>query len=296
MSYRELFVSPSPVFGGSQRAYEEADYVILGAPLDVTSTYRSGTRFAPLAIREASLNIETYSFRAGIDMEDLKLHDLGDAHVVGDVDETLRRLELVAKDILNSDKMPVAIGGEHTITLGMMRSVGENVAVVSFDAHLDLRNEYMGRSLSHTTFMRRLHEQIKPERIVEIGTRALCREELDYAKKSGINFLTTQQIRREDTEKTIKKINNFLSDSERIYLTIDMDVLDPAFAPAVQNPEPEGLHMDTFLDLLCKVCDSRVVASDLVEVAPHYDQGITAIQAAKTIFEILCHIEKAKKS
>jgi agmatinase len=296
MSYRELFVSPSPVFSGSQRAYEEADYVILGVPLDVTSTYRSGARFAPLAIREASLNIETYSFRAGIDIEDLKLHDLGDIHVAGDVDETLRRLELVAKDVLSSHKMPVAIGGEHTITLGMMGGFGGNVAVVSFDAHLDLRNEYMGRSLSHTTFMRRLDEQVKPMKILEVGTRAVCREELDYAKRAGIGFLTAQQIRKDGSEKTVKKINESLAGHERIYLTIDMDVLDPAFAPAVQNPEPEGLHMDAFLDILCKVCDSRVVAFDLVEVAPHYDRGITAIHAAKIMFEVLCHIEKAKKS
>ena len=295
MSYRELFVSPSPVFSGSQSAYEEADYVIFGVPFDITSTYRSGARFAPLAIREASLNIETYSFRAGIDIEDLKLHDLGDVHVAGDVDEILRRLELVTKDVLSSDKMPVAIGGEHTITLGMMRGVGGNIAVVSFDAHLDLRNEYMGRSLSHTTFMRRLNEQIKPMKILEIGTRAVCKEELDYAKKVGIEFLAVQQIRKDGTEKTIKKINKLLNDSEKIYLTIDMDVLDPAFAPAVQNPEPEGLHMDVFLDILCKLCNSRVVAFDLVEVAPQYDQGITAIQAAKTIFEALCHIEKARR-
>ncbi len=296
MSYRELFVSPSPVFSGSQRTYEEADYVILGVPLDVTSTYRSGARFAPLAIREASLNIETYSFRAGIDVENLKLHDLGDVHVAGDVDETLRRVELVTKDVLNSDKMPVAIGGEHTITLGMIRGFSGKVAVVSFDAHLDLRNEYMGRSLSHTTFMRRLDEQVKPTKILEIGTRAVCKEELDYAKKANVEFLTVQQMRKDGIKKTSKKINELLSDSKKIYITIDMDALDPAFAPAVQNPEPEGLHMDVFLDILCNLCDSRVVAFDLVEVAPHYDQGITAIQAARTIFEVLCHIEKARKS
>ncbi len=295
MSYRELFVSPSPVFSGSQRTYEEADYVILGVPLDVTSTYRSGARFAPLAIREASLNIETYSFRAGIDVENLKLHDLGDVHVAGDVDETLRRVELVTKDVLNSDKMPVAIGGEHTITLGMIRGFSGKVAVVSFDAHLDLRNEYMGRSLSHTTFMRRLDEQVKPTKILEIGTRAVCKEELDYAKKANVEFLTVQQMRKDGIKKTSKKINELLSDSKKIYITIDMDALDPAFAPAVQNPEPEGLHMDVFLDILCNLCDSRVVAFDLVEVAPHYDQGITAIQAARTIFEVLCHIEKTRE-
>jgi len=295
VSYHELFVSPSPAFSGIQRTFEEAEYVILGAPLDLTSTYRSGSRFGPLAIREASLNIETYSFRTGIDLEDLKIHDLGDLHVTGEVDETLKRLELVTKDLLKTKKMPVIIGGEHTITLGVVRGVGEKVALVSFDAHLDLRNEYMGRTLSHTTFMRRISEQIAPKKILEIGTRAACKEELDYAKNSNIQFLTVQQIRRDGIERTTKKIETFLADYEKFYLTIDMDVLDPAFVPAVQNPEPDGLDMHVFLDLLGRVCAHRVVAFDLVEVAPHYDNGVTAIQAAKTIFEALCQVEKARK-
>ncbi|KPV62236.1 MAG: agmatinase [Candidatus Bathyarchaeota archaeon BA2] len=295
MSYHELFVSPSPVFSGVQKTFEEAEYVIFGAPLDVTSTYRSGSRFAPLTIRETSLNIETYSFRAGIDVEDLKIHDLGDLHVTSEVDETLKRLELVTKDILGTKKMPVVIGGEHTITLGIMRGISKKVALVSFDAHLDMRSEYMGRTVSQTTFMRRISEQINPEKILEIGTRAVCKEELDYAKKSNIQFLTVQQIRKDGVEKTNKKIEKLLADYEKFHLTIDMDVLDPAFAPAVQNPEPDGLDMHMFLDILCQVCDQRIVAFDLVEVAPHYDNGITAVHAAKTIFEALCQVEKTRK-
>jgi agmatinase len=296
MSYCELFVSPSLVFSGTQRTFEEAKYVVLGAPLDVTSTYRSGARFAPLAIREASLNIETYSFRTGIDVEDLRIHDLGDLHASGEVDGTLKRLELVTKDLLEAKKMPVVLGGEHTITLGAMRSIGENVALVSFDAHLDLRNEYMDLTTSHTTFMRRIDEQINPHKILEIGTRAVCKEELDYAAKSDIEFLTVQQIRRDGFQKTTEKIDALLADCERIYITVDMDILDPAFAPAVQNPEPDGLDMPLFLDLLGIVCNDRVVAFDLVEVAPHYDKGMTAVQAAKTAFEILCLIEKMQNS
>lgn len=295
MSYYELFVSPSLVFSGIHTKFQEAEYVFLGVPFDFTSTYRSGARFAPTAIREASLNIETYSFRTGIDIEDLKIHDLGDLHVSGKVDETLKRLKSVAKDILEVNKTPVVIGGEHTITLGVMQIMEKNVAIVSFDAHLDLRNEYMGRVISHTTFMRRIKEQVNPKKILEIGTRAVCREELDYAQKSNIEFLTVQKIRKEGVPNTVRTIRNILSDCEKIYLTIDMDVLDPAFAPAVQNPEPNGLSMHTFLDILCKVCDKQVIAFDLVEVTPHYDQGITAVEAAKTIFEVLCHIEKARK-
>jgi agmatinase len=292
MSYRELFVSPSVVFGGFQRSFDEADYVILGVPLDATSTFRAGCRFAPSAIRQASLNLETYSFRAGIDAEDLMVHDLGDFHVTGKVDENLSQLELVVKEILEARKLPVLLGGEHTITLGATRGISENIAVVSLDAHLDMRNEYLGLTTSHTTFMRRIYEQVKPKKILEIGTRAACKEELDFAKNQRIQFLTVQQIMEDGLKKAIQKIGNILSNLNKIYLTIDMDVLDPAFAPAVQNPEPDGLDMHTLLDLLYEVCKRSIVAFDLVEVTPHYDAGTTAIQAAKIILEVLCYIEK----
>lgn len=296
MSYRELFVSQSPVFSGCQRTYEEADYVILGVPFDFTSTFRTGARFGPIAIREASQNIETYSFRSNIDIENLKIHDLGDLHITADTNETLKRLELTVKDILDARKTPIIVGGEHTITLGIMRAIGKNATVLDFDAHMDLRNEYLEQKVSHTTFMRRICEQVHPEKILEVGTRATCKEELNYAKKSNIQFFTTQQIRKDGVEETVKKIKKSLAHVRKVHLTIDMDVLDPAFAPAVQNPEPDGLCMRTFLDVLCGVCDNRVVAFDIVEVALHYDAGITAIQAAKTIFEVLCQIEKTRRN
>jgi len=165
MNHRELFVSQSNVFSGFQKPFEKADYIILGVPFDVTSTYRTGARFAPNAIRQASLNIETYSFRTGIDVEDLKLHDLGDLHVLTDTEKTLERVSLVIKDILKTRKTPITIGGEHTITLGVMKGFGNKVsqtAIISFDAHLDLRDEFMGLKLSHTTFMRRINEEVKP--------------------------------------------------------------------------------------------------------------------------------------
>ncbi len=296
MGYYELFVSPPLVFGGVQTKLEDAEFVVLGVPFDFTSTYRSGARFAPTAIREASLNIETYSFRTGIDLEDLKIHDLGDLHVFAKVDETLKRLKSVGKDLLNANKTPVIIGGEHTLTLGMMQAEEKNVTIVSFDAHLDLRNEYMGRTISHATFMRRIREQVNPDEILEIGTRAVCREELDFASNSNIQFLTVQKIREDGIPNTTKTVRNILRDCEKIYLTIDIDVLDPAFAPAAQNPEPDGLSMHEFLDILCGVCNERIVTLDLVEVSPHYDQGITAVAAARIIFEALCHIKEARKS
>jgi agmatinase len=294
MGYREILVSQSNVFSGFQKPFEKADYIILGVPFDATSTYRTGARFGPNAIREASLNIETYSFRAEVDVEDLQLHDLGDLHVSADANETLKRLGLVVKEILGAEKKPVAVGGEHTITFGAVKGLGmkaKKTAVVSFDAHLDLRDEFMGLKLSHTTFMRRINEEAKPAKIIEVGTRAVCKEELKYAEKADIKFFTTQQIRKEGSGQIVKLLKKELAETEKVYLSIDMDVLDPAYAPAVQNPEPEGIETHTLLDILCALCDNRVVGFDVVEVAPNYDFGASAVQAAKVVFEVLCSLK-----
>jgi agmatinase len=298
MSNRELYVSQSNVFGGVQRPFEKAKYVVLGVPFDVTSSYRTGARFAPNAVRQASLNIETYSFRSGVDVEDLALHDLGDLHASTSPKRTVDMLKLVVADVLAAKKTPAVIGGEHTITFGVMKGLGDKAkktALVSFDAHLDLRKEFMGLTLSHTTFMRVINEEVKPAKIIEVGTRAVCKEELGYADGSGITFFTAQQTRKEGSAQITQQLKEELEPYESVYLTVDMDVLDPAFAPAVQNPEPEGLDTHTLLDIACGLCDRRVVGFDVVEIAPVYDQGISAVAAAKVIFQMLCQLERARK-
>jgi len=153
----------------------------------------------------------------------------------------------------------------------------------------------MGLTLSHTTFMRIVNEEVKPARIIEVGTRAVCKEELAYADGSGIDFFTAQQIREKGAKKTVQILKEELEPYEYVYLTVDMDVLDPAFAPAVQNPEPEGLPTHTLLDIICGLCDRRVTGFDVVEVSPVYDQGISAVTAAKVIFQMLCQLERARK-
>ena len=188
MSYLELFTSQTNVFSGMQKTFEEAKYVVFGVPFDATSSYRSGARFGPNAIRQASLNIETYSFRSGIDVEDLAIYDAGDLHVSPDAAKTVDMIRLVVEDILSAGKIPVTIGGEHTITFGVTKAFNAKAArtaMVSFDAHLDLRCEFLGSTLSHTTFMQLISEEVKPAKIIEIGTRSVCKEELAYAKKSG---------------------------------------------------------------------------------------------------------------
>ncbi len=298
MSNFELFVSQSNFFGGMQRPLRKADYVVFGVPFDVTSSYRTGARFAPTAIRQASLNIEAFSFRSEVDFEDLLVHDLGDMHVSTAPSKTLNALKLVVGDIVDMKKLPVALGGEHTITLGMMKGLSAKAgktAVVSFDAHLDLREEFMELKLSHTTFMRLVNEEVKPAKIIEVGTRAVCKEELAYAEEAGIEFFTSQQVRQEGAARITQLLKEKLAAYEIVYLSVDMDVLDPAYAPAVQNPEPEGIETHTLLDILCALCDKRVVGLDVVEVAPNYDQGVSAVQAAKVVFEALCALEKSRK-
>ncbi|UCE96462.1 MAG: agmatinase [Candidatus Bathyarchaeota archaeon] len=297
MSYFDLYVSHPVVFSGCQESFEHADYVVVGVPFDLTSTYRTGARAAPLAIREASLNIETYSFRSNLDIEGLKIHDLGDLHISNNVEVTLERLVNTVKDLLKAKKKPILIGGEHTITLGAVCGLGgKDTSIISFDAHLDLRNKYMDFDVCHTTFMRRLNEQAKPKKIIEVGTRAVCKEELAYAKKAGIQYFTMEQIRKLGLKTASKAIRKSVENCGRTYLTIDMDVLDPSFAPAVQNPEPEGLSTSDLLDLVLDLCDGRTIGLDIVEVAPLYDNGITAILAARILFEALCRIEKAQNS
>lgn len=299
MSHIELFTSQPNIFSGFHKPFEEAKYVVFGVPFDATSSYRTGARFMPTAVRQASLNIETYSFRAGGDMEELALHDAGDLDVSLDPKKTVDMLRLVVEDIVASGKMPVAIGGEHTITLGIMKGLGvkaKKTAVVSFDAHLDLRKEFMGLKLSHTTFMRLISEEVQPAKIIEVGTRSVCQEELKYAKKAGIEFFSTQQIKKAGIQRIIEQLKQKLEPYENIYLTVDMDVVDPAFVPAVQNPEADGITTGDLLDMVCALCDKRVVGFDVLEIAPVYDQGISAVAAAKVMFEMLCHLEKAQKT
>ncbi len=299
MGYHELFVSQSNVFAGTQTPFEKADYVIMGVPFDSTSTYRRGARFGPGAIRRASLNMETFSFRTGMDIETLKIHDLGDLHVSMDTNITLQRLELVVKDLLKSQKKPVIMGGEHTITFGIfkgLRHMKSRMGIVSFDAHLDLRNDFLDLQLSHTTFMRRISEEARPVRMIEVGTRAVCREELEYAKNAGIAFFTSHQIRNEGPEQIADHLRDELSTCDNVYFSVDMDVFDPAYAPAVQCPEPEGLEPHTLLEILCSISDNRMVGFDIVEIAPQHENSISAVLAAKCIFELLCSIENNVKN
>lgn len=281
-------------FSGYSKQIEGARYVVVGVPYDYTSTFRAGSRFAPRAIREASLNIETYSLETEIDVESIPLHDTGDLHVVDDASETLRRLQKVTEDILSAKKTPVCIGGEHTITLGAVRSLPKNVGVVSFDAHGDLRDEYGGGKLSHATVLRRITEIVGTDGVFVCGIRAVCKEEVEFIKQAKIGSMTPSDIRKIGVSNAQIRLKSFLERFQHTYLTIDADVLDPAYCPGVANPEFNGLTPSELLPLVATVAEQRLIGFDLVEVCPIYDTGNAAVAAARLIFETLAHAEKSK--
>jgi len=285
-------VSHYNLFSGCFVPYEAARFVVVGVPFDDTSTYRAGSRFGPQAIREASINIESFCERSSIDIDDVPITDLGDVHVAESLLETIKRIAGIAEDVYKHNKVLVLLGGEHAITLGGVEPLIPDVTLVYFDAHMDLRDEMFGARLSHATVLRRLVEKLGADRVVGVGTRAYCKEELIFAIKSRVRFLYAREIRSKGIEWAKQQLAEFLSSARRIYVSIDIDVLDPAYAPAAANPEPEGLTPSQLYDLLTAIPGDRVWGIDLTEVSPHYDRGVTAIVAARSLFEIIAHVYK----
>jgi agmatinase len=290
----DFHVSQSTQFSGFSKPLTEARYVVVGVPYDHTSTYRAGSRFAPRAIRDASLNIETFSLRTGIDIEHVPIYDAGDLHVLDDPSKTLSRLEAVTKEILTAQKTPVLMGGEHTITLGAVRSLPSSVGVISFDAHGDLRNEYGGGPISHATVLRRITEKVGTDGVLIVGVRALCKEEVDFINQHKIQKFTPWEIRAEGIPKTAQRIEAFAKKFDHIYLTIDIDALDPAFAPGTGTPEFNGLAPDELILLAMSAASSHMIGFDLVEVCPSCDSGITSAAAARIMFEVIAQAEKSR--
>jgi len=287
LSKAKLYLSPRPAFTGVSGAFEGSRYVFFGVPYDRSSTYKAGSRFGPGAIRDVSANLELYSIRSDIDLEKIPVHDMGDLDTVEDVHETLKRISSVWSELVAGGKIPIMAGGEHTITKAAVDALPSDLGLVSFDAHLDLRDEYLGEKVMHATFMRRVSERISPAHIMEVGIRAFSKPELDFCKRSGLEVITPLELRKSSLEKTAQRIRAFLSKFAHAYVTVDIDVLDPAFAPGVGNPEPDGLTTDELLTLVQAAMSRNIIGLDAVEVSPERDSGQTAAACAKVIFEAI---------
>ncbi|PJB21092.1 MAG: agmatinase [Euryarchaeota archaeon CG_4_9_14_3_um_filter_38_12] len=266
-------------FADANSSFNDAKFVIFGVPFDSTSSFRSGSRFAPNRIREASYNFETYLMEQDVDLIDIPFHDAGNLDEYGNVDEMTGAVEDAVKKIL--PKFPILIGGEHSLTIGAVKTL-KNVSVVFIDAHLDFREEYLGIKNSHACVSRRVSEIVGIENVFSIGVRSFSREEKNDAEKLGLKYVSSFDVKEKGIEKSIRNLNL----KKKIYLSLDMDGVDPAFAPGVGNPEPFGL---TPLDVVkcIKILSDRLVGFDVAEVCPPYDNGNTSLLGARIIRDLI---------
>jgi len=262
----------------------DARFVMIGVPLDCTGSFRRGTAYGPGKIREVSINIEEYSPFWDRELKPEDFHDAGDMMLPpGNLVEWQARIERVTSSLLTEDKFPLFIGGEHLITYPIIKRFAQtfpDLAILHFDAHADLRDKYEGETLSHATVLRRVCETVSSQNLYQIGIRSGCREEFAFARENTHLYLNHILA---PTKEVITLVGN-----RPVYITLDIDVVDPAFAPGTGTPEPGGCTALELLTAVCELVDLNVVGFDLVEVAPNHDLGErTALLAAKVIREFI---------
>ncbi len=275
-------------FTGCDCEYKDATIVIFGAPFDSTTSYRPGARFASKTMRFESVGLETYSPYLDRDLYDINVFDGGDLELCfGSPQKALEDIENFTKKILNDGKLPLMIGGEHLVTLGAVRAVFEkypDLNIIHFDAHADLRQEYLGAALSHATVIKRCYDMVGDNKIFQFGIRSGIKTEFEFAKshtymnKFNLNTLS-------DTLATLER--------KPVYFTLDLDILDPSVFPGTGTPEPGGISFAELLGGIQKVSKLNIVGCDMNELSPIYDQsGASTIVACKVLRELILSLNK----
>jgi len=262
--------------------FEKSDTVLIGIPFDNTCSLRPGSRFAPQAIRTCSIGIESYSPYLKNDLEDISFYDAGDLDLpFGNTQKVMDIIQNAAKEVLSCKKRLVVAGGEHLITFPIIKEyvkVYPDIAVIQFDAHADLREEYLGEKLSHACVMRRISEIVGLENIIQVGIRSGTKEEFNIMKENN-----TLVKNLSDFKILLNKLGN-----RPVFLTIDLDVLDPSLMKGTGTPEPGGFSFDELISYIKELQDVNIVGADVVELSPDYDNsGVSTVTAAKVIREVL---------
>jgi agmatinase len=277
-------------FADASSDFEESRFVALGVPFDKTTTFRSGTRFAPTTIREASSNFEQDMFEHGISFADIPFHDSGDLYDEGTVDDMVSAVENESTRIVRAGKFPIVIGGEHSITPPVVRAYEDEISVVIIDAHLDYREEYQGLKNSHACAHRRIADIVGRGNVLAFGVRSISDEEDSEEAFFVDAFRIHEHGCRQEFEKALSRLGN-----RPVYLSLDIDGIDPAYAPGTGNPEPFGLTPFDVRHVVNRLA-GRLVGFDVVEVCPPYDNGNTSILAARFIKEVIAVKWKAMRS
>ncbi len=274
-------------FLGCDSGYEDAKAVIFGAPFDGTTSYRPGTRFASRVMRAESYGLETYSPYQDKDLADFRVFDGGDLDLpFGNVQAVLQKIEEKAAAILSDDKIPVMLGGEHLVTLGAVRAAAKkhpDLHILHLDAHTDLREDYLGETFSHATVIRRCWDMLGDGRIFQFGIRSGDRPEFQWAAQGHV------AMRKFDLQGFAKVVEQLKG--KPLYVTIDLDVLDPSAFPGTGTPEAGGVTFMELLGAILSLNGANVVACDINELSPPYDpSGTSTATALKVMRELLLAI------
>ena len=275
-------------FIGCDSDYENADTVLFGAPFDSTTSFRPGARFGCSAIRHESFGLETYSPYQDSDLTDCRIFDSGDLELCfGKSELALQDIENRASEILNDSKLPVLIGGEHLVTLGSVRAVYKkypDLHIIHFDAHADLRNDYLGAELSHACVMRRCYEILGDNKIHQFCIRSGEKSEFSFAEQHT-------DMHKFSFDGLDKLAENLKQSQTPVYFTIDMDCLDPSVFSGTGTPEAGGVQFSQLLEAIIKVSKTNIVGADINELAPMLDiSGASTAVACKVLRELLLAI------
>jgi agmatinase len=257
---------------------------LFGIPFDATHSYKPGCRFGPDAIRDSFNNIEIFHPDLQVDLETVNIEDLGNTRHTVVASEMVDMVKKITTELVAKKRQLFILGGEHSITYGTYTSFPKETGYVVFDAHYDLRDEFADIKLSHASYLRRVVEERGAENILHVGARAFVKEELEFLKENNIKTITDRQIRDGKGPSLLK---DYVSTFDTIYSSFDLDVLDPAYAPGVGNPEAVGITSRELFELIYTFKETKVTGVDIVELNPYHDNGATASLAAKIISTLI---------
>jgi len=283
MSFFDLYMNGNPLITSSE---DDVDPVatIFGVPFDSTHSYKPGCRFGPDTIRDSFNNIEIFHPDLQVNLESVNIEDLGNTRHTVVASEMIDMVKKITTELVAKQRQLFILGGEHSITYGAYTSFPKETGYIVFDAHYDLRDEFADIKLSHASYLRRIVEERGSENILHVGARAFVKEELEFLKENNIKTISDREIRNGQGPQLVK---DYVSAFDTVYSSFDLDVLDPAFAPGVGNPEAVGITSRELFDMIHSFKETKVVGVDIVELNPYHDNGSTASLAAKIISTLI---------
>lgn len=282
-------------FADARAERAEAEFVVLGVPFDRTTSFRPGARFGPDSIRQHSWNFESYDLETGVDLSEVPIHDLGNTEEFGSASAMVASLREEARPIYRAGQIPIVLGGDHACSPPVVEAYpddGPSLGVLYLDAHMDFRSSYLGDDRSHACSSRRIVEKVGAERVVVFGVRSVSREEIEENRAIGMSYVTAHEIHKEGIRAALDRALHQLR-TDRIYVSLDIDAIDPAYAGGTGTPEPFGLTPRDVKEAIDAVAP-RLAGLDIMEVSPHYDQGNTSALAARIAREAMVRVVAAR--